>query len=130
MRQYSDPDTAVAVGGGYVAMAVEQLRLPSDRVDTIADFEAVKWYGVQSKRGADAATAAVVAELAHLIAQGELEVPTAGVLRPRRCAERAPTARITPQPWQVGAATIRGRSIAGCRNSSNRFWVHEARAVS
>jgi len=29
-------------GGGYVAMAVEQLKLPPDRVDTIADFDAVK----------------------------------------------------------------------------------------
>src|ERR1700732_3472057 len=35
-------------GGGYVAMAIEDLRLPPDRVDTIADFEAVKRVGVQS----------------------------------------------------------------------------------
>jgi NADPH:quinone reductase-like Zn-dependent oxidoreductase len=66
-------------GGGYVAMAVEDLKLPPDKVDTIADFDAVKRYGVQSKGGADAATAAVVAELAGLIARGELEVPIAGV---------------------------------------------------
>src|ERR1700676_190637 len=66
-------------GGGYVAMAVEDLRLPPDKVDTIADFEAVKRFGVQSKGGADAATAAVLAELADLIARGELEVPIAGV---------------------------------------------------
>jgi NADPH:quinone reductase-like Zn-dependent oxidoreductase len=32
-----------------------------------------------SAGGADAATAAVVAELADLVAQGELEVPIAGV---------------------------------------------------
>jgi NADPH:quinone reductase-like Zn-dependent oxidoreductase len=66
-------------GGGYVAMAIEDLRLPPDRVDTIADFEAVKRFGVQSKGGADAATAAVLAELADLVARGELEVPIAGV---------------------------------------------------
>jgi len=66
-------------GGGYVGMAVEDLRLPPDRVDTIADFEAVKRFGVQSAGGADAATAAVVAELADLVARGELEVPIAGV---------------------------------------------------
>jgi len=66
-------------GGGYVAMAVEQLKLPPDRVDTIADFDAVKRFGVQSKGGADAATAAVVAELADLVARGELEVPIAAV---------------------------------------------------
>jgi NADPH:quinone reductase-like Zn-dependent oxidoreductase len=66
-------------GGGYVAMAVEDLRLPPDRIDTIADFEAAKRFGVQSAGGADAATAAVVAELADLVARGELEVPIAGV---------------------------------------------------
>ena len=60
-------------------MAVEQLKLPPDRVDTIADFDAVKQFGVQSKGGADAATAAAVAELADLVARGELEVPIAAV---------------------------------------------------
>ena len=67
-------------GGGYVAMAIEDLRLPREKVDTIADFDAVKRFGVQSKGGADAATAAVVAELAGLVARGELEVPIAGVV--------------------------------------------------
>jgi NADPH:quinone reductase-like Zn-dependent oxidoreductase len=66
-------------GGGYVAMAVGDLKVSPDRVDTIADFEAVKRFGVQSKGGADAATATVLAELAGLAAQGELEVPIAGV---------------------------------------------------
>ena len=68
-------------GGGYVAMAIEELRLPAERVNTIADFEAVKQFGVQSKGGADAATAAVLGELADLIAKGELEVPIAGVFK-------------------------------------------------
>jgi NADPH:quinone reductase-like Zn-dependent oxidoreductase len=66
-------------GGGYVAMAIEDLKLPLDRIDTIADFDAVKRFGVQSIGGAAAATAAVLAELAGLIARGELEVPIAGV---------------------------------------------------
>jgi NADPH:quinone reductase-like Zn-dependent oxidoreductase len=66
-------------GGGYVATAIEDLRLPPEKVDTIADFEAVKRFGVQSKGGADAATAAVVAELADIVARGVLEVPIAGV---------------------------------------------------
>ena len=66
-------------GGGYVAMAVEDLEVPRDRVDTIADFAAVEQFGVLSAGGADAATAAVVAELADLVARGELEVPIAGV---------------------------------------------------
>jgi NADPH:quinone reductase-like Zn-dependent oxidoreductase len=66
-------------GSGYVAMAVEDLGVPRDRVNTITDFAAVGQFGVQSAGGADAATAAVVAELADLVARGELEVPIAGV---------------------------------------------------
>jgi NADPH:quinone reductase-like Zn-dependent oxidoreductase len=66
-------------GDGYVAMAVENLGIPTDRIDTITDFGAVAQFGVQSAGGADASSAAVVAELAELIAQGELEVPIAGV---------------------------------------------------
>src|ERR1700747_2934698 len=66
-------------GGGYVAMAVEELRLAREKVDTIADFAAVERFGVLSAGGADAATAAVVAELADLVARGELQVPIAGV---------------------------------------------------
>ena len=60
-------------------MAVEDLKVPRDRVDTVTDFDAVKRFGVKSEGGADAATAAVVAELADLVARGELEVPIAGV---------------------------------------------------
>jgi NADPH:quinone reductase-like Zn-dependent oxidoreductase len=66
-------------GGGYVAMAVEELDVPPDRVDTIADFAAVERFGVLSVGGADAATAEVMTELADLVARGELEVPIAGV---------------------------------------------------
>jgi NADPH:quinone reductase-like Zn-dependent oxidoreductase len=66
-------------GGGYVARAVEDLELPLDRIDTITDFDAVERFGVRSVGGADAATAAVVAELAALVAKGEIDVPIAGV---------------------------------------------------
>ena len=60
-------------------MAIEELKLPPDKVDTIADFEAVKRFGVPSKGAAVAASAAVVAKLADLVAQVELEMPIAGV---------------------------------------------------
>ena len=59
-------------------MAIEDLKLPREKVDTIADFAAVEQFGVLSVGGADAATAAVVAELADLVARGKLEVPIAG----------------------------------------------------
>ena len=60
-------------------MAVEDLNVPRERIDTIADFAAVEQFGVLSAGGADAAIAAVVTELADLVGQGELEVPIAGV---------------------------------------------------
>ncbi|MCU1697897.1 MAG: Zn-dependent oxidoreductase, NADPH:quinone reductase [Mycobacterium sp.] len=66
-------------GGGYVAMAVEDLGVPPERVDTITDFPAVERFGVQSAGGADASSAAILAELADLVARGELDVPIAGV---------------------------------------------------
>ena len=66
-------------GGGYVAMAVEDLAVPPDRVDTITDFPAVERFGVLSAGGADASSAAVVADLADLAARGELDVPIGGV---------------------------------------------------
>jgi NADPH:quinone reductase-like Zn-dependent oxidoreductase len=66
-------------GGGYVAMAVADLAVPPGRVDTITDFRAVERFGVLSAGGADASSAAVVAELADLVARGELDVPIAGV---------------------------------------------------
>ena len=63
------------VGGDYVRMAVEDLRVEPSRVDTIANFDAVEKYGVKAEGSAFAASAAVLAELAGLIAAGELEVP-------------------------------------------------------
>ena len=65
------------VGGDYVRLAVQDLGVPPARVDTIANFEAVKKYGVKAEGNAAGASAAVLAELAGLIAAGELEVPIA-----------------------------------------------------
>jgi NADPH:quinone reductase-like Zn-dependent oxidoreductase len=66
-------------GGGYVALAVDQLDIQRKRVDTVIDFEAVEKFGVKVEGSAVASTAAVMAELAALIASGDLEVPIAGV---------------------------------------------------
>ena len=49
--------------------------MPPSRVDTIANFEAVKKYGVKAEGNAAGSSVAVLAELAGLIAAGELEVP-------------------------------------------------------
>ncbi len=66
-------------GGGYVGLAVTQLGVAPERVDTIIDFPAVAQFGVQAAGNADASNAQVLAELTGLIAAGELEVPIAQV---------------------------------------------------
>jgi NADPH:quinone reductase-like Zn-dependent oxidoreductase len=63
-------------GGGYVKLAVE-LGVPRDRIQTIIDFAAVREYGVKAEGSNSARNASVLAELAALIASGDLEVPIA-----------------------------------------------------
>jgi len=48
-------------------------------VDTIIDFPAIEQFGVKGEGNAQAADATVLAELAELIAAGELAVPVAEV---------------------------------------------------
>jgi NADPH:quinone reductase-like Zn-dependent oxidoreductase len=64
-------------GGGYVELALE-LGVQRGRVVTITDFAAAEKFGVQAVGGAEASTASVLADLAALIASGELTVPIAG----------------------------------------------------
>ncbi|TRW79652.1 NADP-dependent oxidoreductase [Mycolicibacterium sp. 018/SC-01/001] len=66
-------------GGGYVALAVEELGVAPQRVDTIIDFAAVEQFGVQSVGSAEAPGTTALAELADLIARGELDLPIAAV---------------------------------------------------
>ena len=63
-----------AFGAGYVQLALE-LGVEPSRIDTIVNFEAVARYGVNAEGNAAASTASVLAELAGLIAAGELELP-------------------------------------------------------
>ena len=67
-------------GGGYVELALTALGVEPQRVDTIIDFAAVERFGVQSAGNADASSAAVLAELAGLVAAGQLQVPIAEVV--------------------------------------------------
>jgi NADPH:quinone reductase-like Zn-dependent oxidoreductase len=66
-------------GGGYVELALTELGIDPQRVDTIIDFAAVERFGVKGEGNAEAADAAVLAELTGLVAAGELEVPVAQV---------------------------------------------------
>jgi NADPH:quinone reductase-like Zn-dependent oxidoreductase len=63
------------VGGDYVTLALDDLGVEPSRVDTIVRFDLVQKYGIKAEGSAAGASAAVLAELAGLIAAGELEVP-------------------------------------------------------
>jgi NADPH:quinone reductase-like Zn-dependent oxidoreductase len=65
-----------AHGSGYVKLALE-LGIRPERINTIIDFAAVQQYGVKAEGSQVALNAAVLAELAGLVAAGELEVPIA-----------------------------------------------------
>jgi NADPH:quinone reductase-like Zn-dependent oxidoreductase len=64
------------VGGGYVELALE-LGVATDRIDTIVDYAAAAEHGVKTDGSMAGSTAAVMAELAGLLATGELELPIA-----------------------------------------------------
>jgi NADPH:quinone reductase-like Zn-dependent oxidoreductase len=66
-------------GAGYVQLALE-LGVEPSRIDTIANFEAVARYGVKAEGNSAGASASALADLAGLIADGELDVPIAATL--------------------------------------------------
>ena len=64
------------VGPGYVELALA-LGVAPERIDTIVDFGAPAAHGVKAEGNAAGASAEVLAELAALIAAGELELTVA-----------------------------------------------------
>jgi NADPH:quinone reductase-like Zn-dependent oxidoreductase len=67
-----------AHGAGYVELALD-LGVTPARVDTIAAFDAIQRYGVKGEGNAAAASPGVLAELAGLVAAGQLEIPVAAI---------------------------------------------------
>jgi NADPH:quinone reductase-like Zn-dependent oxidoreductase len=78
IRQAADHVDAFVdtVGADYVDLALT-LGVAPKRIDTIANFAAVKAHGVQAEGNGAGASPQVLAELAGLIAAGKLEVPIA-----------------------------------------------------
>jgi NADPH:quinone reductase-like Zn-dependent oxidoreductase len=82
IREVSDDHVDALIdtfGGGYVALAVDELGVAPQRVDTIIDWAAAEQYGVKTEGTAAAANAEVLAELVELIDRGQLDVPIARV---------------------------------------------------
>jgi len=67
-------------GHPYIELALE-LGVKPDRINTIIDFAGAGKYGTRTEGNAAASSADVLRELATLIAEGDLEVPIAGVYR-------------------------------------------------
>ncbi len=63
-------------GGGYVDLAIG-LGVSPQRINTIADFEAVERVGVHGQGTHAIATAELLAELVGMVADGSLEIPVA-----------------------------------------------------
>jgi NADPH:quinone reductase-like Zn-dependent oxidoreductase len=63
-------------GHGYVELALA-LGVKPEQIETIIDFQAAQEHGVKTEGSATAANAQAPAELARLVAEGELEVPIA-----------------------------------------------------
>jgi len=64
-------------GGDYVELALNDLKVSPERIDTIVRYDAAAKYGVKVDGNAAGASAATLSELAGLIASKELEVPLA-----------------------------------------------------
>ena len=88
-------------GADYVQLALELGVAPS-RIDTIVNFGAVGQYGVKAEGSAAGASAAVLAELAELIAAGRLEIPIAATF---------PLAEVREAYRRLAQGHIRGKIV-------------------
>jgi NADPH:quinone reductase-like Zn-dependent oxidoreductase len=64
-------------GGDYVELALNDLKVSPERINSIARFDAVAKYGIKAEGNGAGASAATLAELANLVAAKQLEVPIA-----------------------------------------------------
>ena len=64
-------------GGDYVELALDDLKVSPERIDTVVRFDAAAKYGVKVDGNAAGASAATLGELANLAAAKELEIPLA-----------------------------------------------------
>src|SRR3984885_10997306 len=68
-------------GGDYVELALNELQVAPERIDSVVRPDAVAKYGIKADGNAAGASAAALEELAAMIAAKELELPVARTYR-------------------------------------------------
>jgi NADPH:quinone reductase-like Zn-dependent oxidoreductase len=89
-------------GGDYVELALDDLNVSPDRIDTIARFDAVAKYGVKAEGNAAGADAGTLGELAALVAAKELEIPI---------AQTFPLSEVRSAYRQLAKGHLRGKIV-------------------
>jgi len=89
-------------GGDYVELALNDLKVAPERVNTVVRFDAVATYGVKSEGNAAGASAATLETLADLIAAKELELPI---------ARTYPLAEVRTAYAQLAKGHLRGKIV-------------------
>jgi NADPH:quinone reductase-like Zn-dependent oxidoreductase len=64
-------------GGDYVEIALNDLKVAPERIDSVVRFDAVAKYGIKAEGNAAGASAATLEELANLLAAKDIELPVA-----------------------------------------------------
>jgi NADPH:quinone reductase-like Zn-dependent oxidoreductase len=88
-------------GADYVELALE-LGVEPSRIDTIANFEAPAKFGVKAEGNTAGAGASTLAELAGLIADGQLELPIAATF---------PLSQVQDAYRRLASGHIRGKIV-------------------
>ena len=89
-------------GGDYVELALNDLKVRPERVDTVVRFDAGAKYGVKVDGNAAGASAATLAELAELAAAKDLEIPL---------AQTFPLADVRAAYTQLAKGHVRGKIV-------------------
>jgi NADPH:quinone reductase-like Zn-dependent oxidoreductase len=89
-------------GGDYVELALNDLKVSPDRIDTIVRFDAPERYGVKAEGNAAGASAANLAELARLAAAKDVEIPL---------AQTFPLSEVRAAYRQLAKGHLRGKIV-------------------
>jgi NADPH:quinone reductase-like Zn-dependent oxidoreductase len=89
-------------GGDYVELALNDLKVSPERVDTVVRFDAAEKYGVKVDGNAAGASAETLGELAELAAAKDLEIPL---------AQTFPLADVRAAYTQLAKGHVRGKIV-------------------